>query len=119
MSIDVFAAAQRHSDAPHYTDRTWLAVEMAALIERADWEALGGLAAFVALVAAPLARGLAARVAEASVLEPRTAAPAWSDPAWLAAELAAHAAALTAPDSDMQPLALRMAGAVARVEISP
>jgi len=65
----------------------------------------------------PLA-GPAARVAEAQALAARTAAPAWGTPAWVAAEMAAHASAITAPGSDLQALALRLAGAVARVEIA-
>lgn len=115
--LNVVDAAQRRSFAPHYTNRAWLAAEMAALITSAAWEELGGLAAYVALLAAPLARGLPARVAEASALEPRTAAPAWSDASWLAAEMAAHAAAVCAPGSDLQALALRLAGACARVAV--
>lgn len=114
--IDVLAAAQARAYSPLYTDRTWLAAQMAAQISSGEWALLGGLAFHVALAVAPLA-GPAARLAEAQALAPRTAAPAWSTPAWVAAELAAHAAALTASGSDMQALALRMAGAVARVAI--
>lgn len=44
--------------------------------------------------------------------------PCWSDPTWIAAELTLHAAAMTAPGSDLQALALRAAGVVARVEVS-
>lgn len=116
--IDVLAAAQLRTRDPRYTDRAWLATELARLITAASWAELGGLAVHIALAVAPLA-GPAARVAEAQALAARTAAPAWGTPAWVAAEMTAHAAALTASGSDLQALALRLAGAVARVEISP
>lgn len=115
--INVLEAAQLRSYDPRYTDRVWLAAALAEMAGRAAWAELGGLAIHVALAVAPVA-GLPARVAEAQALAPRTAAPAWSDPVWVAAEIGAHVAALTAPGSDLQALALRMAGAVARVEIA-
>lgn len=114
--INVLDAAQQRSYDPRYTDRAWLATELAALIGSAGWAELGGLAIHVALAVAPIA-GLPARVSEAQALAPRTATPAWSAPVWVAAELGAHVAALTAPGSDLQALALRLAGAVARVAI--
>lgn len=63
---------------------------------------------------------VAARVVEAQELAPLSAGmgpPAWADPVWIAAELAQHVAAMTAPGSDLQALALRAAGVVARVEV--
>jgi len=63
---------------------------------------------------------VAARVVEAQELAPLSAGmgpPAWADPAWIASELTLHAAALAAPDSDLQALALRAAGVVSRIEV--
>lgn len=120
MSIDIFSAAQRHSFAPHYTDRSWLAVELGSLIERAAWEEIGGLLGYVALVAAPLARGLAARVVDAQALAPLSAGmgpPSWADSAWVTSELALHVAAMVDPNGDLAALAIRAAGVVARIEV--
>lgn len=114
--IDVLLAAQLRSREAHYTDRTWLQAELARLITAQEWSTLGGLLVHVALAVAPIA-GLTARLAEASALQPLTAAPAWNDLVWVAGELAAQAAALTAPDSDLVAAGLRAAGAVARVVV--
>jgi len=119
MSIDVIAAAQHRSFSVNYRNRAWLASELGGLIAQGAWSVLGGLALHVALAAAPLVGDLAAHLATAAALAPRTAAPAWSDPAWVAGELAAHVAALVALGSDLQAQALRMAGACARVAILP
>lgn len=119
MSIDVFAAAQMRNYSKNYTDRDWLAVELGPLIERAAWAELGGLLVHVALAVAPIA-GLPARLAEAQTLLPRTAGmgpPAWADASWITSELALHAAALADQDGDLQGLALRAAGVVARIEV--
>lgn len=117
MPINIVEATNRRAYAAHYTDRAWIVAELDALIARAAWEEIGGLAGYVALLAAPLARGLAVLVTEASALLPRTAAPVWSDPVWVTAELTAHATALRDPNSDLQSLALHLAGVCARISI--
>ena len=55
--------------------------------------------------------GLAARITTAAALDPLTGGP-------VDVELTAQVAALCAPGSDLQTLALKLAGAVARVEVS-
>ena len=106
MSINVIAAGRSYS--PNYLDRAWLAAEFAQLVAAQAWADVGGLAVHVALAVTPLV-GLAACIATAVALDPLTEGPT-------AAELTAQVAALTAPGSDLQTLALRLAGAVARLE---
>lgn len=115
--IDVLAATLSRTYNPLYKDRAWLAQELPALISAKAWAALGGLLVHVAVAPAPLPN-LPARLAEAAALAPRTQGPAWSSESWVSAELTAHVAPLVASDSDLVALALRMAGVVARVELS-
>lgn len=42
--------------------------------------------------------------------------PLWGDASWVTSELALHAAALAGVDGDLQGLALRAAGVIARIE---
>ena len=115
--IDVLTAALLRTYNPLYKDRTWLGQELPALIAAKSWALLGGLLVHVVVAQAPVPN-LAARVAAATALAPRTESPAWSSESWVSAELTAHVAPLVASDSDLVALALRMAGVVARVELS-
>lgn len=106
--IDVIAAAQDRVFSPNYRNRTWLASEMTTLLNSQAWSVLGGLALHAALAAAPLTGDLAQHLATAAALPALTDGP-------LAVELAAHIAAATAPGSDLQATALRLAGAIHRI----
>lgn len=117
--INVLEAAQTRSYSPNHADRGWLAAAMGPLIEAAAWRELGGLLVHVALAVAPIG-GLPARLAAAAEQPPRSAAmgpSSWADASWITSELALHVAALMDPDGDLQALALRAAGVVARIEV--
>lgn len=120
--IDVFAAQLNRRFSKECLDPTWLSGEAARLIAAGEWAQLGGLMVQVALGSAPIASPLA-RIAAAAEIPPRSEAPtAWTDGAWVAAELALHVAAvrdalLAGGNAPVQGLALRAAGAVARVTL--
>ena len=112
---NVLDRAMTMASRPEYLDRAWLRAEMTALIARGEWAELGALGVHVALAAAPFGGDLFTRLSALAFQELPGAA--WGDAGWVASELGARIAALTAPGSDLQTTGLALAASAARVEL--
>ena len=114
---NVLDRAMTMASRPEYLDRAWLRAEMTALIARGEWAELGALGVHVALAAAPFGGDLLIHLS-ALAFAPREGA-AWGDAGWVASEMGARVAAMTAEGSDLQATGLNLAAGCARVEVQP